>query len=88
MAVGGMLPCITAYIRLEAPLDMQGEVLGYNQSFRFLGNVIGPALGGFVAGFGGISSVFYVTGSLFLVGFVLLFVSLKHTEQKNLSESF
>ncbi|MFS0612085.1 MFS transporter [Lederbergia ruris] len=88
MAVGGMLPCITAYIRLEAPLDMQGEVLGYNQSFRFLGNVIGPALGGFVAGFGGISSVFYVTGSLFLVGFILLFVSLKHDQQKHLSESF
>ncbi|MCJ7843474.1 MFS transporter [Lederbergia sp. NSJ-179] len=88
MAVGGMLPCITAYIRLEAPLDMQGEVLGYNQSFRFLGNVIGPALGGFVAGFGGISSVFYVTGSLFLVGFVLLFFSFKHDHQKKLTESF
>lgn len=87
MAVGGMLPCITAYIRLEAPLDMQGEVLGYNQSFRFLGNVIGPALGGFVAGFGGISNVFYVTGGLFLVGFILLFVSFRHDQQKHLSES-
>lgn len=35
MAIGGMLPCVTAFIRLEAPLEMQGEVLGYNQSFRF-----------------------------------------------------
>lgn len=88
MAIGGMLPCITAYIRLEAPLDMQGEVLGYNQSFRFLGNVVGPTLGGYVAGvFGGISSVFYVTGGLFLIGFGLLWWSLKH-EQQNLRESY
>ncbi len=88
MAVGGMLPCITAYIRMEAPLDMQGEVLGYNQSFRFLGNVVGPTLGGYVAGvFGGISSVFYVTGGLFLLGVVLLWWSLKH-KQENLRESY
>ncbi|HLU22811.1 MAG TPA: MFS transporter [Bacillaceae bacterium] len=84
MAVGGMLPCITAYIRMEAPLQMQGEVLGYNQSFRFLGNVTGPALGGFVAGHAGISSVFYVTGSLFICAIGILWWSLRHsTEQVN-----
>lgn len=87
MAVGGMLPCITAYIRMEAPLEMQGEVLGYNQSFRFLGNVIGPALGGVVAGYGGIHSVFYVTGGLFLIGIGLLWWSLRH-EGANYRESY
>ncbi|CAM4264050.1 MFS transporter [Lederbergia lenta] len=83
MAIGGMLPCITAFIRLEAPLEMQGEVLGYNQSFRFLGNVIGPALGGIVAGQAGISSVFYVTGALFLLAFVLLWKSVKYDGEKS-----
>ncbi|MBS4220872.1 MFS transporter [Bacillus sp. FJAT-49711] len=87
MVVGGMLPCITAYIRIEAPLDMQGEILGYNQSFRFLGNVIGPALGGFVAGHAGISSVFYVTGSLFLLAFGILWWNIKH-EQQHFKESY
>ncbi|MCR2823145.1 MFS transporter [Lederbergia panacisoli] len=87
MVVGGMLPCITAYIRIEAPLDMQGEILGYNQSFRFLGNVIGPALGGFVAGHAGISSVFYVTGSLFLFAFGILWWNIKH-EQQHFKESY
>ncbi|WP_233713511.1 MFS transporter [Lederbergia citri] len=87
MAVGGMIPCITAYIRIEAPLEMQGEILGYNQSFRFLGNVIGPALGGFVAGHAGISSVFYVTGGLFLVAFGILWWNLRH-EQQRFKESF
>lgn len=82
MASGGMLPSITAHIRLEAPLEMQGEVLGYNQSFRFLGNVIGPMLGGTIAGFGGINTVFITTGTLFLCGFGILSWSMKQGQDK------
>jgi MFS family permease len=80
MAVGGMLPCITAHIRMEAPLELQGEVLGYNQSFRFLGNVAGPVTGGAVAAHLGISSVFFVTGTLFLFGFAMLWWSIKQKD--------
>jgi MFS transporter, DHA1 family, multidrug resistance protein len=80
MAIGGLIPCITAYIRQEAPVSMQGELMGYNQSFRFLGNVIGPVLGGTLSGFIGISSVFYVTGALFLGAFGLLWWSIRHSE--------
>ncbi|MEW9502005.1 MFS transporter [Jeotgalibacillus marinus] len=75
IAIGGIIPCVTAFIRLSAPVSMQGEVLGYNQSFRFLGNVIGPTFGGIVSGFIGISAVFYVTGALFLCAFGLLWWS-------------
>ncbi|GIN95037.1 MFS transporter [Siminovitchia terrae] len=82
MAVGGMLPCITAYIRTEAPFELQGEVLGYNQSFRFLGNVVGPVIGGVLSGYIGISSVFYVTGFLFLLAFGVLWWSSKQSEAK------
>ena len=66
---------------------MQGEVLGYNQSFRFLGNVLGPALGGMIAGFSGISSVFYITGALFLIAFGLLWWSIRN-EHENIRESY
>ncbi|GER68229.1 MFS transporter [Weizmannia acidilactici] len=86
MVVGGMNPSIVAFIRLEAPLSMQGEVLGYNQSFRFLGNVTGPLLGGYVSGISGISSVFYVTGILFIFAFVLLFFSVKSEQRRQLQE--
>lgn len=82
MAIGGMLPCITAYIRIEAPYELQGEVLGYNQSFRFLGNVAGPLIGGIFSGYMGISSVFYVTGLLFLLAFGLLWWSMKQIQGK------
>lgn len=67
IALGGIIPCVTAYIRQVVPIHQQGEVLGYNQSFRFLGNVIGPVMGGLVAGSFGISAVFTVSGILFFV---------------------
>src|SRR5699024_11497217 len=74
IAIGGIVTTRIAYIRQEAPLAMQGEVLGYNTSLRFLGNIIGPALGGALAGFLGISSVFFVTSALLLLtGSIMLF---------------
>ncbi|WP_163654675.1 lmo2377 family MFS transporter [Listeria sp. PSOL-1] len=81
IALGGMVPCSTAYIRLAAPGPMQGEMLGYNQSARFLGNVIGPILGGTLAGYIGISNVFVFMGGLFLVAFFILLYAL-HADRK------
>jgi len=81
IAVGGMIPITTALVRREAPIQIQGEVMGYNTSFRFLGNIIGPIFGGIVSGFIGISSVFIVTASLFLVGFAFLYYARKKPVQ-------
>src|SRR5699024_5524393 len=39
IAIGGMIPVTTALVRREAPIHIQGEVMGYNTSFRFLGNI-------------------------------------------------
>ncbi|WP_281170442.1 MFS transporter [Alteribacter aurantiacus] len=65
--IGGIIPCATAYIRRVVPLHVQGEVLGYNQSFRFLGNVTGPVLGGIIAGYYTISAIFFFSTSLFVL---------------------
>lgn len=73
VAIGGIIPVRIAYIRQEAPLAMQGEVLGYNNSLRFLGNIIGPMLGGFLSGYLGFSAVFISTSALLIIsGFILL----------------
>ncbi|MCW1927635.1 MFS transporter [Bhargavaea beijingensis] len=77
IAVGGLIPVTTALIRREAPVDIQGEVLGYNTSFRFFGNIVGPMFGGIVSGFIGISSVFYVTAALFLIALISLYFTRK-----------
>ncbi|MDS9472797.1 MFS transporter [Sporosarcina pasteurii] len=81
IAIGGMIPVTTALVRREAPIDIQGEVMGYNTSFRFLGNIIGPMLGGIISGFIGIASVFIVTASLFLVGFAFLYIARRKPQQ-------
>ncbi|MBM7631965.1 MFS family permease [Geomicrobium sediminis] len=83
IAVGGLIPCTTAYIRQVCPISMQGEVLGYNQSFRFLGNVIGPVSGGFIAGTLGIPMVFIITGGLFFVAAICLKLVLSHENSDN-----
>lgn len=81
VTLGGIIPVRIAYIRHKAPVAMQGEVLGYNTSLRFLGNIIGPVLGGFLSGWFGFSSVFFVTSSLLLVSGLILFGSLhKHPQ--------
>lgn len=81
IAVGGMIPTTTALMRREAPIEIQGEIMGYNTSFRFLGNIIGPVFGGIVSGFIGIPSVFIVTGTLFILSFIFLRYTLKKPEQ-------
>lgn len=81
IAVGGMIPTTTALMRREAPIEIQGEVMGYNTSFRFLGNIVGPMFGGIVSGFVGIPAVFVVTGALFIASFFFLRQTLKKPEQ-------
>ncbi|ADH99565.1 MFS transporter [Salisediminibacterium selenitireducens] len=85
LAIGGIIPCVTAYIRNAVPLNMQGEVLGYNQSFRFLGNVVGPVSGGLIAGSFGITSVFVMSGLLFFITagiFVFILINHRKTDMK------
>ena len=81
IASGGLIPVTTALIRREAPIEVQGELMGYNTSFRFLGNIIGPMFGGFISGFIGISSVFFVTGALFLIAFTIIYYARKKPVQ-------
>jgi len=67
ITLGGIIPLRTAYIRQVTPLSIQGEVLGYNTSVRFLGNIVGPAFGGWISGLYSIATVFYFTSGLLLL---------------------
>ncbi|MFC0300192.1 MFS transporter [Virgibacillus soli] len=88
VAIGGIIPVRIAYIRQEAPLAMQGEVLGYNTSLRFFGNIIGPALGGMLSSLYGFSAVFYVTSGLLLIsGCLMLFAWYKYELAKKQQHS-
>lgn len=81
VTIGGIIPVRVAYIRQEAPLTMQGEVLGYNTSLRFLGNVIGPAMGGIISAYFGFTAVFILTSTLLIIsGLILLASTHRHPE--------
>ncbi|SDB99219.1 Predicted arabinose efflux permease, MFS family [Terribacillus halophilus] len=88
MAIGGIIPLRVAYIRQAAPVSMQGEVLGYNNSLRFLGNFIGPILGGMMAGYFGFSAVFYMTSALLIIcGITLLTAHIRNARTQTRTSS-
>lgn len=76
ITLGGVIPVRVAYIRQVTPLNMQGEVMGYNTSLRFLGNIIGPSIGGFISSLYGFTYVFFVTSGLLILSGIALFVAI------------
>lgn len=68
LALGGLLPCIAAVIRHNAPEAVAGTVLGYSVSAQYTGQVVGPLAGGFVGGHIGMRAVFLGTCLLMLLG--------------------
>ncbi|MGB6649075.1 MAG: MFS transporter [Bacteroidota bacterium] len=65
-ARGGTLPELYSLVSLYAPPDRRGGVMAIASSMTILGNMLGPTIGGFVAGEFGITASF-VTNSLLLV---------------------
>jgi MFS family permease len=68
LALGGLLPCVTAIIRHSLPQAITGRVLGYSTSSQYAGQVAGPLLGGFVGGHIGMRAVFFGTSILMALG--------------------
>ncbi|RPE04667.1 MFS transporter [Candidatus Pantoea deserta] len=67
MALGGLLPCVTAIIRHSVPEGQVGRMLGYSTSAQYIGQVSGPLTGGFVAGAFGMQPVFLLTAAVMLL---------------------
>lgn len=67
MTLGGLLPSINSLIRRFAPEGMESRTYGYSNSAIFLGNMLGPIVGGSLAGVVGFRKVFFLTGALLLI---------------------
>jgi MFS family permease len=67
LCLGGLLPAITASIRQNVPRHGVGRILGYSISAQYVGQVTGPALGGFVGGHVGMRAVFLGTAVVLVV---------------------
>ncbi len=65
--LAGYIPNATAMIASQAPRDKNGWALGTLATGAVAGNLIGPSIGGFLAGTVGMQNVFLVTGAILLV---------------------
>lgn len=71
-ARGGILPGLYALTSRYAPADRRGGMMAIASSLTILGNMLGPVIGGFVAGHFGITASFYAN-SIMLVSLGALF---------------
>lgn len=67
LTIGGLLPSVNSLTHRFAPKGMESTAFGYSNSATFLGNMIGPISGGFLAGYIGLNGVFFVTALLLLL---------------------
>ncbi|SUX75259.1 efflux pump [Citrobacter freundii] len=61
-ADGAMLPAVQTLLVKYSSDQITGRIFGYNQSFMYLGNVVGPLMGGNGIGNGGLSLGVYCHG--------------------------
>ncbi|MFA4136160.1 MULTISPECIES: MFS transporter [unclassified Brevibacillus] len=67
LSLGGLLPSVNALLRRATPVHMVSRVYGYNNSFVSIGSMLGPIIGGFLAGYVSISGVFYMTSAFLFI---------------------
>lgn len=70
--LGGMIPSLNVLVKKLAPKNLQATAFGINTSSLFLGNLIGPILGGAVAAAYSIRDVFYVTMSILVLNALII----------------
>ncbi|MDR3431385.1 MAG: multidrug efflux MFS transporter MdtG [Rouxiella aceris] len=63
---GALMPAVQALLVKYSSDQVTGRIFGYNQSFMYLGNVVGPLIGSSVSAMMGFRWVFLVTAILVL----------------------
>lgn len=67
LSLGGLLPSVNSLLRRATPVHMVSRVYGYNNSFVSIGSMLGPMIGGFLAGYVSISGVFFMTSAFLFI---------------------
>lgn len=80
-ADGAMLPAVQTLLLKYSSDKVAGRIFGYNQSFMYLGNVVGPLTGASVSAMIGFRWVFIVTALIVLLNLVQLTVMLRRSRR-------
>ncbi|TLS54317.1 multidrug efflux MFS transporter [Paenibacillus antri] len=75
--MGGMLPSVNALLRVYTPDGMESRAFGFNSSFLSLGNILGPMIGGALAGWIGIRGIFFFACVMLLTNAAWTWVTLR-----------
>ncbi len=80
-ADGAMLPAVQTLLVKYSTEQVTGRIFGYNQSFMYLGNVVGPLMGASVSAIIGFRWVFVVTGVVVLLNILQFALVLRKRNQ-------
>ncbi|MCT4701080.1 multidrug efflux MFS transporter [Enterobacteriaceae bacterium H20N1] len=82
-ADGAMLPAVQTLLVKYSSDQVTGRIFGYNQSFMYLGNVVGPLMGAGVSAMAGFRWVFIATALVVLINVWQLGLALRRKRQKD-----
>ncbi|MEW7313773.1 multidrug efflux MFS transporter [Buttiauxella gaviniae] len=82
-ADGAMLPAVQTLLVKYSSDQVTGRIFGYNQSFMYLGNVVGPLIGAGVSAMAGYRWVFIATAFVVLLNVWQLAVMLRRKKQQD-----
>lgn len=82
-ADGAMLPAVQTLLVKYSSDQVTGRIFGYNQSFMYLGNVVGPLMGAGVSAMAGFRWVFLATALVVLLNVWQLAVMLRRKNQQD-----
>jgi DHA1 family multidrug resistance protein-like MFS transporter len=71
--IGGLLPAANALVGRLVPRSERGTMYGMTSSAMFMGNSLGPLIGGFLAAGLGLSWVFLMTGAVLALNLVWVY---------------
>lgn len=75
---GALLPSVNSLLTKLTPKEGMARIFSYNQTFTYMGSVLGPMLGSSVAAYMGYRWVFYVTSGLVFINLVWSLINFRH----------
>ncbi len=81
--ISGFQPAATGYLSANTPKDKMGFALGILQAGGISGLLIGPLVGGWLAGMIGFRAIFLVTGVAMFIAAICCILFIKEKNEKN-----
>ncbi len=66
-----LFPQVQTLLTKNSPAAVTGRIFSWNQSAMYIGNIVGPLLGSFIAGISSYSMVFIVTAGIVVLNLIL-----------------